>query len=133
VPLNKHCFAIISVPPLSQTAQDEFEALPLDPYCGGEHRYRRFGQFRMEHDGQSWRLKQLPLRPFIQSKDYTIGTSAVSRGISPPLQIDPQPQYGGDVCGIRREDRIPQPTARYVCVKRGTGARHEVVCARDRK
>lgn len=84
---------------------DEFERLPLDPYCGGKFRYRRFSQYRMHHNGRSWELALLPHRPFIQSKEYNRLVGGVQRHLE-PLRIDPTAQVGAGA------DAVPLDRAR---------------------
>ncbi|HVF75005.1 MAG TPA: 2OG-Fe dioxygenase family protein [Acidimicrobiales bacterium] len=84
-------FQIISLPRPSASVLEEFDALPVDPYCGGNHRFRRFSQYKLEWMGHSWLLTLLPHRPFIQSKQYNSFAGGIPRHLE-PLRIDPFPQ-----------------------------------------
>jgi hypothetical protein len=101
--LNARRFAIVDVPPASREVLEEFATLPLDPYCGGKFRYRRFSQYRMSHNGREWELELLPHRPFIQSKDYNPLVGRVPRFLE-PLRIDPTDQInaGADAVPLER-------------------------------
>jgi len=82
---------IIELPPLTPEAVATFDDLELDTYTGGEQRYRRFSQFRLDWDGDRWRTALLPYRPFVQSKAVNSLVGGVQRPF-PPLAIDPSTQ-----------------------------------------
>lgn len=88
MPLNEQGFAIVEMPSLDDATLAEFEELPLDPYCGGEQRRRRFSQYRLYHDGDAWRLELLPHRPFAQPKQYNAMVGGRMRELE-PLRVDP--------------------------------------------
>jgi hypothetical protein len=81
-------YAIIDLPAASSEILATFHDLPIDPYSGGNHRYRRFSQYRMSFKDESWYLELLPHRPFIQSKEYNVYVGGIPRHLE-PLKIDP--------------------------------------------
>jgi hypothetical protein len=101
--LNAQHFTIIDLPQPSRAMLDEFETLPLDPYCGGKFRYRRFSQYRMHYNGRGWEVSLLPHRPFIQSKEYNPLVGGVRRHLE-PLRFDPSEQLdaGADAVPLDR-------------------------------
>jgi hypothetical protein len=70
MPLNEKGFTIIEMPPADDKLLASFEDLPLDNYCGGKHRYRRFSQYRMLFREDHWHFYLLPHRPYIALSKY---------------------------------------------------------------
>jgi len=84
-------YKVIELPPLTDVALAEFGKLPMDTFAGGEQRYRRFSQFRMDFVDDGWRAELLPHRPFIQPRSVNSYVGGVRRPFE-PLRIDPSPQ-----------------------------------------
>jgi hypothetical protein len=103
--LNSERYAVIEVPPVLEYVAKEFAALPIDPYCGGGQRSRRFSQYKLYFAEREWRLELLPHRPFLQSKEYNAYVGGVQRHL-PPLRIDPTPQIaaGAEGIGLPRDE-----------------------------
>jgi hypothetical protein len=101
--LNSNGYILLDLPPARKEMLKTFNDLPLDPYCGGKQRYRRFDQYRIRFEGGRWNLTLLPHRPFIQSKKYNTFVGGVLREFE-PLKIDPSEYV--DLCA----KSIPLPT-----------------------
>lgn len=84
-------YRIINLPPLSSDAMDAFDDLVLDTFTGGEQRYRRFSQFRLDWNGEEWEVERLPYRPFVQPRTVNSLVGGIQRPFE-PLEIDPSPQ-----------------------------------------
>lgn len=80
-----------TIPPLNQEVKQEFESLVLDPYTGGKQRYRRFSQFKLQHEGSAWHIEKLPHRPFIQSRNFNGLVGGEPRKFE-PIRFDPYEQ-----------------------------------------
>jgi hypothetical protein len=87
--LNEWHYQLFTVPDLPDAIVAEFPNLPLDQYCAGKFRHRRFSQYRLVHDG-GWRLEPLPHRPFCQAKQFNGVTGGLLRDFE-PLRVDPAP------------------------------------------
>jgi hypothetical protein len=85
--LNDQGFTLIDLPQIGGEVFAAFDRLPIDPYCGGKQRYRRFSQYRLHFDGD-WRLDLLPHEPFLQPRSYNSFVGGVLRHFE-PLEIDP--------------------------------------------
>jgi hypothetical protein len=103
---EKRGYTVIDVPPLAPRVLDEYDTLPLDPYCGGRFRSRRFSQYRLGAARGQWILELLPHRPFMQSKEYNRLVGGVPRHFE-PLRFDPTPQIAA---GARAARLDPQGT-----------------------
>src|SRR5262245_48266958 len=103
--LNNDRYAVIDVPAASDHVMSEFSSLPIDPYCGGGQRSRRFSQYKLYFSEQNWRLELLPHRPFMQSKEYNSFVGGIPRHL-PPLRIDPTAQIaaGAAAIGLSHDD-----------------------------
>lgn len=88
--LNDRNYQLFPVPELSEPVRQEFATLPIDKYCGGTFRRRRFSQFTLRHQGGGWRLELLPHRPFCQPTRYNGVTGGLLREFD-PLRINPAP------------------------------------------
>ncbi|MGW7411002.1 2OG-Fe dioxygenase family protein [Streptomyces sp. NPDC054863] len=85
--LNKRGYQLITVGNTSDAVRKEFQTLPLDQYCEGKFRYRRFSQYRMGH-ASGWQPELLPHRPFCQATQFNGVTGGLLREYE-PLRIDP--------------------------------------------
>lgn len=85
--LNERGFTLIDLPPITPEIRGAFERLPIDPYCGGKQRYRRFSQYRLFHEG-AWQLELLPHEPFLQPRSVNTFVGGMLREFA-PLEIDP--------------------------------------------
>ena len=81
-------FKVIDTPQLDDYTLKEFRNLPLDPYTGSQQRYRRFSQYRVDHDGTGWKLTLLPQREFSQPAQHNSLVGGVMR-VFEPLTTDP--------------------------------------------
>lgn len=99
MPFNTAGFTIIELPPATDVVMTAFMNLPLDPYCGGKHRYRRFSQYRLHHAAGRWEAELLPHRPFIQSRTYNSYVGGVPRHL-PELLIDPSEQLAAGAVAV---------------------------------
>jgi hypothetical protein len=89
--LNDLNYQLFPVPELSAAVREEFASLPVDRYCDGPFRRRRFSQYRLHHSGSAgWRPELLPHRPFCQPTRYNGVTGGLLREFE-PLRIDPAP------------------------------------------
>lgn len=102
---KKFGYTVIGVPPLSTDALAEYETLPLDPYCGGEFRYRRFSQYRLSAPHGAWTLGLLPHRQALQSREINALMGGVPRQFE-PLRYDPTPQI--TACALAAELDVTQ-------------------------
>ncbi len=93
--LNAEGYTLISLPPAGEELLASFNDLVLDPYCGGNQRYRRLNQYRIHFEDGRWKLFLLPHRPFIQSKKYNTFAGGMLRDYE-PLRVDPSIYV--DVC-----------------------------------
>ncbi len=105
MPLTAKRFSVIELPQPSAAVMAAFEALPQDPYTPGGHRFRRFSQFTLLHDGSGWQLTKLPHRPFVQAGTYNSLVGGIARHLE-PLTIDPLPQlaYSADAFPLDPND-----------------------------
>lgn len=97
--LGKDRYRVAPFSGISKRTMESFDHLALDPYCGegrgalskGRHRFRRYDDFRVSHDGRRWRSELQPHRPFIQSPKFNKAVGGVARRLD-PLKIDPSPE-----------------------------------------
>jgi hypothetical protein len=101
--LNAEGYTLIDLPPAGEELLASFNDLVLDPYCGGNQRYRRFDQYHIRFEDGRWQLTLLPHRSFIQSKRYNVFAGGLLRDFE-PLCVDPS--LYADVCARA----IPLPT-----------------------
>ncbi|HWF80589.1 MAG TPA: 2OG-Fe dioxygenase family protein [Streptosporangiaceae bacterium] len=89
---NNYTYSVLDLPAASDDVLAAFNDLPADIYTNGQ-RFRRFSQFRLDHDEAtgSWKLTLLPYRPFIQPKNVNRLVGGVQRKFE-PLAINPEPQ-----------------------------------------
>jgi hypothetical protein len=86
--LNKEGFAIVEIPRPSGEFLASFQDLAFDEHSGGNHKYRRFSQYRVYFEGDRWRLEVLPHRPYLAYSKYNKFAGGILRHYQ-PLQIDP--------------------------------------------
>lgn len=94
--LNNQGYATFVTPKLEDNVLAEFAKLPLDIYTGGKQRYRKFSQFKLTHEGETWSIEKLPHRPFIQAKNYNGIVGGLPRYFK-PIDFDPTPQVTAGV------------------------------------
>jgi hypothetical protein len=97
---------------ISERTMASFDNLVLDPYCGegrgalskGRHRFRRYDDFRVWHDGNQWCTELQVHQPFIQSQKFNKAVGGVARRLE-PLEINPSSEIGSlfDAFGFDRE------------------------------
>lgn len=86
--LNEKGFTVIDLPPVSEEFLASFDGLGFDEHSGGNHKYRRFSQYRMRYEGGRWHLELLPHRPYIAYSKYNKFAGGIRRHYL-PLLIDP--------------------------------------------
>ncbi|HKR13397.1 MAG TPA: 2OG-Fe dioxygenase family protein [Pyrinomonadaceae bacterium] len=86
--LNEDGFSIIDMPPVDETFLSTFGDLHFDDHSGGNHKYRRFSQYRFFFEGENWRLDLLPHRPYVAYSKYNKFAGGIKRHYQ-PLEIDP--------------------------------------------
>lgn len=86
--LNEMGFSIISNPPVDGAFLASFGNLKFDEYSGGNHKYRRFSQYRLSFEAPRWRLELLPHRPYLALSQYNTFAGGIYRHYE-PLEIDP--------------------------------------------
>lgn len=86
--LNELGFSIINVPPVDDAFLATFGDLKFDEHSGGNHKYRRFSQYRLYFEGDRWRLERLPHRPYLAYSKFNTFAGGIRRHYE-PLQIDP--------------------------------------------
>jgi hypothetical protein len=82
-------YQLVTLDDIPDAIRDEFPTLPLDQYCDGKFRHRRFSQYRIRHTS-AWELELLPHRPFCQATQFNGVTGGLLREYE-PLRIDPSP------------------------------------------
>ncbi|SOB85238.1 2OG-Fe dioxygenase family protein [Streptomyces sp. 1331.2] len=89
--LDERHYRFFPVPKLDDSVLREFPTLPVDRYCDGKFRHRRFSQYRIAHSATAgWQLELLPHRPFCQATKFNGVTGGQLRDFD-PLRIDPGP------------------------------------------
>jgi hypothetical protein len=86
--LNEHGFSIIEIPEPGPEFMDSFADLAFDEHSGGNHKYRRFSQYRLYFQDGRWQLELLPHRPYLAYSKYNKFAGGILRHYQ-PLQIDP--------------------------------------------
>jgi hypothetical protein len=86
--LNEAGFSISDMPPVDDAFLASFGDLRFDDHSGGNHKYRRFSQYRFYFEGDSWHLDLLPHRPYIAYSKYNKFAGGIIRQYE-PLRIDP--------------------------------------------
>lgn len=87
VALNDQDYQLITLGNVPEAIREEFRTLPLDQYCEGKFRHRRFSQYRIRHES-GWRLELLPHRAFCQATQFNGVTGGLLREYE-ALRIDP--------------------------------------------
>ncbi len=98
-----------TIPALDDAARQEFESLVFDPYTGGKQRYRRFSQFKLQHNGNAWGIERLPHRPFIQSRTFN-GVVGGQPRFFEPIRFDPTAQV---MAGVNAANMDPHMTYQF--------------------
>jgi hypothetical protein len=86
--LNEMGFTIINMPPVDDEFLASFDNLGFDEHSGGNHKYRRFSQYRMFYESGRWHLELLPHRPYLAYSKYNTFAGGIRRHYL-PLLIDP--------------------------------------------
>lgn len=85
--LNSQNFKIFDLPSLSEHDRSSFADLGLDTYIPIKNRFRRFAQYRMTYDENSWQFEQLPHRPYVTFSKFNSVAGGIKREYQ-PLLID---------------------------------------------
>lgn len=102
--LNAQEFHIFDLPPLNEGDRSSFDDLALDTYIPIKNRYRRFAQYRLNHQDGQWEFERLPHRAYVTYAKYN--------GVAGGVKREYQPIVTDFTEHIRRAvDAIPLPTS----------------------
>jgi hypothetical protein len=85
--LATHGFALIDGVHATDAQLSSYEQCPHDPFMGNGTRYKRFSQYKLTHDENSWTSELLPRRAYTAPKKFNPIGGGYKRPYE-PLQAD---------------------------------------------
>ncbi|MCE0490295.1 2OG-Fe dioxygenase family protein [Pantoea sp. Mb-10] len=84
--LNNEGYKIIDLKDIGKDIEQSFSDLKFDEYMGNGNRFRRFSQYKMNHDGK-WKFEKLEHRPYMTFSKFNKVAGGIKRYYE-PLQVD---------------------------------------------
>jgi hypothetical protein len=97
--LNEQGFALIDLPPVDQQILDSYENCPVDDYMGHGTRFKRFAQYRLSPDGDSWSFRRLEHRDYTAFKKFNPVGGGMKRSYL-PIEADFTPLIEHGIAGL---------------------------------